>query len=247
MPLRVLAWSFVLALLVVPTLARGQPTPAPAAAAAARDHLRRVLGAKHADAWRSLLRHDLQAKRLAHARLRDHRASPASGYRVTRTHVRFAANEAAGTVDAVVTMTLQAARAGITRPEFYLTRLDTLEVRDGGGALLFWLGQGGDIPDLALPVEVATLRRGDPRCQERERCGAWRGHDLVVSTGAAEATVGYGRESVLGDLRLVHGGYDLASSYTGCSDWYVASILVAAVPAFPVARPAPAVTRGPAT
>jgi hypothetical protein len=125
--------------------------------------------------------------------------------------------------------------------------LGRLEVRDGGGALLFWLGQGGDIPDLALPVEVATLRRGDPRCQERERCGAWRGHDLVVSTGAAEATVGYGRESVLGDLRLVHGGYDLASSYTGCSDWYVASILVAAVPAFPVARPAPAVTRGPAT
>jgi hypothetical protein len=126
--------------------------------------------------------------------------------------------------------------------------LGRLEVRDGAGALLFWLGQGGDIPDLALPVEVATLRRGDARCQERERCGAWRGHDLVISTGAAEATVSYGRESVLGDLRLVHGGYDLASSYTGCSDWYVASILVAAVPAFPVARPAqPAPARGPAT
>ncbi|MBI5479186.1 MAG: hypothetical protein HY906_10035 [Deltaproteobacteria bacterium] len=121
--------------------------------------------------------------------------------------------------------------------------LGRLEVRDGTGSLLLWLGQGGDIPDLALPVEVATLRRGDARCQERERCGAWRGHDLVISTGAAQATLRYGRESVLGDLRLVHGGYDLASSYTGCSDWYVASILVAAVPAFPVARPAPTAPR----
>ena len=115
--------------------------------------------------------------------------------------------------------------------------LGRLEVRDGAGALLFWIGQGGDIPDLALPIEVAQLRRGAPRCQERERCGAWSGHDLVVSTGAAEATLRYGRESVLGDLRLVHAGYDLASTFTGCTDWYVASIVVAAVPAFPSASP----------
>ena len=122
--------------------------------------------------------------------------------------------------------------------------LGRLEVRDGSGALLFWIGQGGDIPDLALPVELAQLRRGAPRCQERERCGAWVGHDLVASTGAAEATLRYGRESVLGDLRLVHAGYDLASTYTGCADWYVASIVVAAVPAFPSARLAPPAARG---
>jgi hypothetical protein len=125
--------------------------------------------------------------------------------------------------------------------------LGRLELRDGSGALLFWLGQGGDIPDLVLPVEVATLRRGSAQCLERERCGAWRGHDLVISTGGAEATLRYGRESVLGDLRLVHGGYDLASAYTGCTDWYVASIVAAAVPAFPLARPAYAAPRGPRT
>jgi hypothetical protein len=129
--------------------------------------------------------------------------------------------------------------------------LGRLEVRDGNGSLLFWLGQGGDIPDLILPVEVATLRRGDAQCLEREQCGSWRGHDLVISTGTAEATLRYGRESVLGELRLVHGGYDLASSYTGCTDWYVASILVAAVPAFPTAlrdsptAASPTATRGP--
>jgi hypothetical protein len=117
--------------------------------------------------------------------------------------------------------------------------LGRLEVRDGAGALLFWVGQGGDIPDLALPVEVGQLRRGPAQCQERERCGAWSGHDLLVSTGAAEATLRYGRESVLGDVRLVHAGYDLASTYTGCADWYVASIVVAAVPALPSARLAP--------
>ncbi len=122
--------------------------------------------------------------------------------------------------------------------------LGRLEVRDGGGALLFWIGQGGDIPDLTLPVEVAQLRRGAAQCQERERCGAWRGHDLVASTGAVEKTLRYGRESVVGDLRLVHGGYDLASSFTGCADWYVASIVLAAVPALPSARLDPRATKG---
>ena len=112
--------------------------------------------------------------------------------------------------------------------------LGRLEVRDGTGGLLFWIGQGGDIPDLTLPQEVATLRRGQAWCLERERCGAWRGHDLLISTGSAQATLRYGRESVIGELRLVHGGYDLASTYTGCSDWYVANIVVAAVPAFPI-------------
>ena len=86
---------------------------------------------------------------------------------------------------------------------------------------------------------MGQLRRGAAQCQERERCGAWSGHDLVVSTGPADTTLRYGRESVLGDLRLVHGGYDLSSSFTGCADWYVASIVVAAVPAFPSARLAP--------
>jgi len=120
-----------------------------------------------------------------------------------------------------------------------------LELRDGGGALLLWIGQGGDIPDLALPAELAALGRGKPRCQERESCGTWRGHDLTVSTGAARATVRYGQEAVVGGLRLVHGGYELASAYRDCADWYVASIIVAAMPAeptparTPASRPAP--------
>ena len=48
-------------------------------------------------------------------------------------------------------------------------------------------------------------------------------------------------------IRLVHGGYDLATTFTGCAEWYVASIVVAAVPAFPVARPVAAAAHGPRT
>jgi hypothetical protein len=196
---RVASLSLVVALVALPALARGQAPPDPGAETTARDHVRRVLGAKHADAARSLARHDRLLKRIWHARQRDHRSSPASGYTVTRTHVLFSASEAAGTIDAVVTMKLKAARTGIRAPEFYLTRLDTLEVFDGAGAPLpvqledYWGMTLATVTFPAeLPVGVETALRfhvaGKPDCAPDDLFGMTmcRVSDAIVFFAGAD-------------------------------------------------------------
>jgi hypothetical protein len=108
----------------------------------------------------------------------------------------------------------------------YAPTVGWLEVRDATGTLVTWVGQGGDLPDLTLPGELAVTR-GRPSCAARAACGGWRGYDLQIVAGRTEAPLPYAREVTVDGLRVVHGGYELATSFSGCADWYVANVVLA--------------------
>jgi hypothetical protein len=99
-----------------------------------------------------------------------------------------------------------------------------LELRDGDGALLVWLGFAGRVDDLERPAEL-VLSRGAEVCRLSDRCfPVWTQHELSASMGGESAHVGYGEQRSLGDFTLTHGGLDaqLGGSANGCADGFIA-------------------------
>jgi hypothetical protein len=97
-----------------------------------------------------------------------------------------------------------------------------LEVRDENGALLFYVGEGGDTATLN-PPEGYAVSFGEALCSGESSCGSWIHSELVVTSGDESVAVPYLGSSTLGGRRVVHGGAETqtSSGFHGCFDWGV--------------------------
>jgi hypothetical protein len=105
-----------------------------------------------------------------------------------------------------------------------------LSLRDGDGALIAWVAEAGDLPELALPAEVDAAQ-GDVAGEDGDSCGTWASYDLSVTVAGETVDVPYGGVEAVGGLEVHHGGYDLQAFGEGCPDWYVSDVAVAIAPA----------------
>jgi hypothetical protein len=115
-------------------------------------------------------------------------------------------------------------------PEFGPT-IASATLRDASGALVVYVGEGGDIGDLVLPSGIA-LARGDSLCTEDDGCGLWSAYDLLVSAGGTQKTLHYGTSETVGSWLVTHGGYEhsIGGGSHGCMDWFKAHLAVGVVP-----------------
>ena len=108
-----------------------------------------------------------------------------------------------------------------------------LEIRANDGTLIGWVGEAGSLDGLAMPDELERVSEGAVVCSERSTgCGDWRAYDLEVAAGGVDATVPYGATAQVGELALLHGGYEheISSGAQGCPDWYVSHVALGLFP-----------------
>lgn len=110
-------------------------------------------------------------------------------------------------------------------------RIGQLELRDGDGALILWIGAGGDLPDIVQPPE-ATVAQGEIAGEDGGECGAWTNYELLATVGGETAEIGYGEVVVVDGIEVRHGGFtQQRSSSSKCLDWSVSQVAVAFSPA----------------
>jgi hypothetical protein len=115
------------------------------------------------------------------------------------------------------------------RPGMFGPTVGWIELRDAAGALIAWVGTGGDLRDLELPSEV-KLDRGAVAGRDSSQCVAWESYDLDAAVDGDAGVLPYGGAEVFGGLELRHGGYDEQTSDSRCPDAFVARVTVAIAP-----------------
>jgi hypothetical protein len=156
-------------ILLLPSLAFAQgPWPDPSAASAARERALRRIERQAAEAARTIR----SVRRLRPGNLRAAQYNPID---IVKTKVVFRADEAAGTIAAVVDVTIKALESGVVKPVFTVTRLATLAIEDPDGNPLpftYTTSSGAGLATVTLPAALAvgderTLRfrnTGRPAC-----------------------------------------------------------------------------------
>jgi|GEM_PF-6497797 len=103
-----------------------------------------------------------------------------------------------------------------------------IEVRDDGG-LAAWIGEAGELRQLALPAEL-TLEEGGRVCHQSESCGSWEWLTLEATWGGRTDTLEHGSSITFGEHEVLHGGYQRqTSASTNCADWFAANIQAAVI------------------
>ncbi|MCC6898952.1 MAG: hypothetical protein IT377_08250 [Polyangiaceae bacterium] len=105
-----------------------------------------------------------------------------------------------------------------------------LTARDAKGSLLFFVGDGRDVGDLAMP-DGLTLSLGDAVCSGESSCGSWSHYPFIVHGASATVAVPYLGSATLDGYRLVHAGGEVqTSSGIKCWDWGVAHVALGITP-----------------
>lgn len=102
----------------------------------------------------------------------------------------------------------------------------TVEVRDGLDALVGWVGIGGRVSDLSVPLGM-VLSQGPEVCTLTEDCGSWAAYDLILEADGHRQTVSYGQQATVGNWTAYHAGNRQQINATGCPDWYVSTLATA--------------------
>jgi len=93
---------------------------------------------------------------------------------ITHTLIALDADEAAGTIDSVTTLTIEAEQDGVTAADFFIEKLDEFSVEDGDGHVLaFEYDQINGLVSVDLPAELGEgddvvlkfFNSGEPNCE----------------------------------------------------------------------------------
>jgi hypothetical protein len=98
-----------------------------------------------------------------------------------------------------------------------------LGLRGSDGALLAWFSFAGSVEELEEPSEIA-LTEAEEQCRLHSECiPTWTQHGLSVTIEGQTVPVEYGRQSLVGDFEITHGGVDVQQpGGSTCPDAFVA-------------------------
>jgi hypothetical protein len=109
----------------------------------------------------------------------------------------------------------------------FASDIGEMELLQRDGALLVWVGVGGDLPDLSPPAGI-TLAQGGRAGRVSSQCGSWVSYDLEATVGAELVTLPPGAVATAGDYELRHGGFSKKTRDSNrCQDGPGGSVAVA--------------------
>jgi hypothetical protein len=131
---------------------------------------------------------------------------------------------------------LAAKKAEVISIDFYMRArsfgrppMGALLLRRADHSLVTWLAADNSLATLEPPNEL-SLAAGRVACTASNSCfPSWTRNALKVTSSAGTKEIAYGARATLGNLELVHGGLDVATSHvTKCTDGSMDWVAVAA-------------------